>query len=91
MSDGISISFVDFFALSLASDRVRCVSARPFLVRNWSGVCHVGHLCVGEHTQEVPELAGLTIRKLARLLKCLLERRDSLLDVRLCYWIIAII
>ena len=39
MNDGISIGFVDFTAVLLDSDRVRCVSARSFLVRNWSGGC----------------------------------------------------
>jgi hypothetical protein len=37
MSGGISISFVDFAAFSFDSDRVRCVSIRLFLVRNWCG------------------------------------------------------
>ena len=33
----IAISFVDFAAFSFRFDRVRCVSFRPFLVRNWCG------------------------------------------------------
>jgi hypothetical protein len=37
MSDRISISFVDFSAFSFESDRVRYVSFRSFLVRNWCG------------------------------------------------------
>ena len=38
MSGRISITFVDFSAFSFEFDRVRCVSFRPFLVRNWCGV-----------------------------------------------------
>src|SRR5262249_206667 len=37
MSDGISISFVDFAAVSFEFDRVRCALFWPFLVRNWCG------------------------------------------------------
>jgi hypothetical protein len=37
MSDGISISFVDFAAPLLEFDRVRCALARSFLVRSWCG------------------------------------------------------
>jgi hypothetical protein len=35
MSGGISISFVDFAAFSIAFDGIRCVSITLFLVRNW--------------------------------------------------------
>jgi hypothetical protein len=35
MSDGISISFVEFTVVLLDFDRVRCVSIKSFLVRNW--------------------------------------------------------
>jgi hypothetical protein len=31
------VGFVDFLAFSVAFDRVRCVLARSFLVRNWCG------------------------------------------------------
>ncbi len=31
------VGFVDFAEFSLEIDRVRCVLARPFLVRNWCG------------------------------------------------------
>jgi hypothetical protein len=37
MSGGVSIGFVDFSAFSFEFERVRCVSFRPFLVRNWCG------------------------------------------------------
>src|SRR5437588_12844215 len=37
MSDGISISFVDFVVVSFTFDRVYCASFRSFLVRNWCG------------------------------------------------------
>src|SRR5205823_10860302 len=37
MSDGISISFVDFAVVSFTFDRVCCASFRSFLVRNWCG------------------------------------------------------
>jgi hypothetical protein len=38
MSDGTMVSFVDFAAFSFEFDRVRCVLARSFLVRNWCGL-----------------------------------------------------
>jgi hypothetical protein len=37
MSDGISISFVDFAVFSFAFDCLCYVLARSFLVRNWCG------------------------------------------------------
>src|SRR6266700_1182509 len=37
MSGRISISFVDFTAVSAAFDRIRCFLMRTFLVRNWCG------------------------------------------------------
>src|SRR5437016_3077852 len=37
MSDGTSISIVDFAVVSFAFDRVCCASFRSFLVRNWCG------------------------------------------------------
>jgi hypothetical protein len=37
MSGSLSISFVDFAAVSSTFDRVCCVSVRSFLVRNWCG------------------------------------------------------
>ena len=39
-SGGISICFVDFAAVLFDSGRLRCVSIRLFLVRNWSGGMH---------------------------------------------------
>ena len=37
MSGRINISFVDVPAFSFEFERVRCVSFRPFLARNWCG------------------------------------------------------
>jgi hypothetical protein len=37
MSGGKLIGFVDYSAVLVESDRVRYVSIRPFLLRNWCG------------------------------------------------------
>ena len=93
MSDGISISFVDFPAVLFAFDRVCCVSLARFLVRNWCGCPVLGSEDGPSHLGPIsPQSAKprrvpiLTLRKQAKppVFRVTRERFDATkcIDVR---------